>query len=329
MKESGKVTSGELPFERRGDARVLVLKSEDAFAQLDERGRVVGREHFALQDGEEYLDLIQPTGVQRKMDEAELAIGNTQSLDGPLAAVRGAVIDDPEDSLGRSIGLSPHDLVNQPAEGCDARFLLQATEQFRPMDVPSGEVSERAAPVVLMLDEHGMALARRPRWVAADTSLDGGLLICRDDVFPDMKPFSFETTGIKIENSAGLGLEVGISRRDPAAMPPGPDGILRKPLPNGGAGDVGDQAPPDHLGPDIGNVEPGQGQAELGWQFTDDGLDRDHQLWGGKRASGSSVPAPQGRRGVPRRSAYATWTQSAPGWTNERRSPCSAGPERP
>src|SRR5487761_805381 len=159
----------EFPLEGSGDAPVFALKGEDALAEFGERQDVVWGEHLSLQDREEDLDLIQPAGVKRKVDESEVAIRCLQPLDRPRAAVGRAVVDDPEDSLGRTIWLAPHDLVDQPSEGCDTGLLFQAAEELGAVNVPGSEVRERATPVVLVLDQRGMAGSRWPRWVATWT----------------------------------------------------------------------------------------------------------------------------------------------------------------
>lgn len=47
----------------------------------------------------------------------------------------------------------------------------------------------------------------------------------------------------------------------------------------GHAGDLRDETPVDHLGLNVGDVQPRERQAEPGREFTGDGLDSDDQLW--------------------------------------------------
>jgi hypothetical protein len=46
---------------------------------------------------------------------------------------------------------------------------------------------------------------------------------------------------------------------------------------------LGDQSTFDDLGADVGNMQPGEGQAKLAGQFTGERFHGDHQLWGGNR----------------------------------------------
>ncbi len=46
-------------------------------------------------------------------------------------------------------------------------------------------------------------------------------------------------------------------------MPPGLDGILGKPLPDGGARDAGGQATLEYFGADVRDMESRQGQPQL------------------------------------------------------------------
>jgi hypothetical protein len=45
------------------------LESEEALFEFDQRREVVRREYFSLHDREVNLDLVEPTGVDRGVDE--------------------------------------------------------------------------------------------------------------------------------------------------------------------------------------------------------------------------------------------------------------------
>ncbi len=68
----GKVGAGELPLERHGGGLVAVLKGEEARLNLGQRGEVIGREDFALDDGEVDFDLVEPRGMNGQVQQAEL-----------------------------------------------------------------------------------------------------------------------------------------------------------------------------------------------------------------------------------------------------------------
>ena len=66
--------TSELPFEWSARRFLVVLKIEETLGEGIEIGKVVGREHLALDNREVDLDLIEPTGVHRHMHEREATI---------------------------------------------------------------------------------------------------------------------------------------------------------------------------------------------------------------------------------------------------------------
>ena len=79
-----------------------------------------------------------------------------------------------------AVGLGGHDLLDEAAERHDPGLLLTAADQLAAVDVPSGQVAQRAAAVVVVLDAHrrpgppgASAWQRRRAWML-------GLLIGAD-----------------------------------------------------------------------------------------------------------------------------------------------------
>ena len=66
--------------------------------------------------------------------------------------MRAAVVDDPDHLPGAGVRLGAHHLVDEPPERLDPGPGLTVPEHLRPMDVPGGEIGERTAPLVLVLD---------------------------------------------------------------------------------------------------------------------------------------------------------------------------------
>ena len=77
----------------------------------------LGASDLALDDGEVDLDLVQPGGVHRGVhhDRGGELLG--EPVDRGLAAVGGAVVDDPEHPVGGGVGLLGHDLFDEPVNG--------------------------------------------------------------------------------------------------------------------------------------------------------------------------------------------------------------------
>ena len=92
----------EGPAKRLGDGLVAMLKRQDVVFQRGQGREIIRRQNFALQDREIDLDLIQPARMGGRVDglqrgpallQAEVAFG---------AAMRRAVIHDPEDAPRRA-----------------------------------------------------------------------------------------------------------------------------------------------------------------------------------------------------------------------------------
>src|SRR3712207_8305702 len=90
--EPVEIVAGELPGKRLGGLLVAFLKGDEAFGQGVEIGEVVGGQGLALNHREVDLDLVEPGGVYRKVDEPQIGPGALQALHGSLPTVRGAVV---------------------------------------------------------------------------------------------------------------------------------------------------------------------------------------------------------------------------------------------
>ena len=142
--------------------------------------------------------------------------------------MRGAVVDDHEHASGFAVGLDAHELLDQLLERDDPVLLLATVEQLRAAYVPGREVAQCAPPVVLVLDAPTTLDAGLGGHcgVLARSGLDRGFLVAADDVVAGMQELAFPPAGVEIEDSAGLGGELGVAREDPGAVLPRFDRIL-------------------------------------------------------------------------------------------------------
>ena len=101
LEEGRQVVAGEGPFERLADSREVALEVAEAVGELRGAGEVVGRQDLALHDREVDLDLVEPSGMARGMDELQPGVPCLRPLDGSRSAVRGAVVDNPRTRAGR------------------------------------------------------------------------------------------------------------------------------------------------------------------------------------------------------------------------------------
>ena len=83
--------------------------------------KVVGGDGGVLDHREVDLDLVQPGGVDRGVNEDQVRPAVLEAVDRRLPAVRGAVIDDPEHARGGGVGLPGHHLPDQSVDGFNSR----------------------------------------------------------------------------------------------------------------------------------------------------------------------------------------------------------------
>jgi hypothetical protein len=152
------ITAREGPFERFGGALVAGLEGHHVPLQIGQTLEVGGGEQLALNDREIHLDLIEPTGVNRGMNQDDVGPPGAEAVSGAPSTVAGAIVCNQEHAAGRAIRLLAHDLADQTMECRDAVLALTAAEQPGAMHVPRGEVGQRAGPRVFVLN------IDRPPW---------------------------------------------------------------------------------------------------------------------------------------------------------------------
>src|SRR5262249_12736108 len=143
------VGAGELPAERPGDGVVAGFERGEAVADLRQAGEVVGREGFALDDGEVDFRLVEPGSVLGQVDQVRVRPGPGHPFSGRGAAVGGPVVHDPEHPVRAGVRLAGHHLPGQPGEGCDSCGGLAPAGDLAAVDVPGGQVGQCAAAAVV------------------------------------------------------------------------------------------------------------------------------------------------------------------------------------
>jgi len=300
------VTTGKGPFEGPGPTFVAPLEGNQCAFEVGEIGEVAGREKLALDDGEVDFDLVEPAGMDRRVDQNEIGPFCTEANSGPAAAMGGAIVCNEENAMRRAIRFPRHDLSDQALERSDAGFALAPAEQLGAVHVPGREVGQRPGTCVFMLNVYRAPFGGRQRTVFAAPRLDAGLLVSAENVIARPKCSTFPTAVVKIEDAARFAVELWIAREDPGAMTPGPQRILAQPAPEGSAADLGDDAVCHRLLAQFGDRPARQGQTSPTWQLTSQRLDG-HNDTGGKSGLVARFAAvPQDREAVRRRSAGAT-----------------------
>jgi hypothetical protein len=221
-----------------------------------------------------------------------------------------AVVHNPEHPLGGGVRLRRHDLLDQAAKRRGPAGGFAAAEELGAVNVPGGQVGQRPAAFVLVLDAHPSGGSRGDGGVGAEACLDGGLLVGADDEVAPTKRFEGEAPLVEVEPPPGFGREVGIAGEDPAAVPPGADGIGREPPPNGGVRDRGDDALLDRGPGEIRGVPARQRCAAGHGQLARQRFDRHGHLRGGNPEAARFAVAREDRPSLARRIVCAIWRRS-------------------
>src|SRR5712691_423812 len=78
-RDGSKILGVEVQLERGGAPLEVILEAEQAVLDLGQRGEVVRRQDLALDDREIDLDLVEPAGMDRRVDEDEAGPGGARS----------------------------------------------------------------------------------------------------------------------------------------------------------------------------------------------------------------------------------------------------------
>src|ERR671920_500886 len=323
------IVAGELPGKRLGGLLATLLESDQAFDQNLKISEIIGGQDLPLHHREVDLDLVEPGGVSRKVDEAQVGPFPLQTLHASLSTVAGAVVHYPEHPLGGGVRLLFHDLTDKAAEGLDAVLRLATTEELRPVYIPGGQVSQSSLAFVLVLYTHRPPFTGGQARRAAISSLNGGLLVGADHVLSFSEGLVFPPTLVEVQHSRGFLSEIRIAREDPRAVVKRADGILAEPSPDGGARDLGHKAPINCFPRHFPGTPAAQRNPIGGWQLTSQRFHL-HPRCGGKRgAVCRSGACPPVHPSPPRKSACATYTPFGEWCPAGRRFPCWRFPRWP
>ena len=256
------------------------LEGKETLLEFGQGREIVGRENLSLNDGEIDLDLIEPTGVDRRVDENGIGPFITQTVGGFLASVSGAVVHDPKDPSSGLVGLLAHDLGDEPIHGSDTAFHFAAAKDLGAMDIPGGQVGPGTFAEVFVLDTRWAVRRRRQRWLFTAARLNAGLFVCGNAVVIGAQWRALPNAFVKIKDGSGLVGKVRIARKDPASMLPRSQRITAEPAPQSGAADLCDQALRNHMLPNFLDREPGQGKAERVRKFAGQSLNLNDEAGG-------------------------------------------------
>jgi len=280
------------------------------FDKLLARREDTASDNLARQNAEPDLDLVEPAGMNRGMDQESIRPTGADTLYRLLTTMSGAVIHNPKDALGGFVGFLTHDLSEEALGWGNAAFLLTAAEELSVVDVPSRQIAPSAMAKIFVFDAHRAARSRWQGGLLTPSGLNAGFLICRDHEFRTMEGFALPEPGIEIEDAPGLASEIRIAGKNPTPMLPGTKGVGTEPTPQGRATDLGDDPLGHHLLADIGEREPRQRQPAAMGKFTCEGFYLHHDAGGKRTRDARPEAAPRGPGTGPVQIVCATCSQS-------------------
>jgi hypothetical protein len=177
-----------------------------------------------------------------------LSLSLSQSPNRCLTAMRGAIINNPENPASRSVWLNPHHLIDQSAERVDSGLILASTQDSTAANVPSSQVLQGADPLIVMFHSHGASRTRRQSRVTSESGLDARLLIRADDVVPTAQRFTLPGSSVQVQNTPSFFEELRVAWKDPVLMPPGSDRVVVQDSPDGAGTDRSAQGYRSSLG---------------------------------------------------------------------------------
>ena len=146
-----------------------------------ERCEVVWGKHLSLGDREVDLNLVEPTGMVRRVNQPGVGPLLPKAVDAALPAVNGSIVDDPEDPSRRSVGPLTHDVSDEMVKGDNSRLGHAAAEDFGAVNIPGCDVGQGTLTEVLVFETHGSAGCGACGGILPSTCLDAGLFVGTDN----------------------------------------------------------------------------------------------------------------------------------------------------
>src|SRR5262245_118643 len=173
--------------------------------------------------------------MDRGMEQYNARVDLAQALCRGFAAMRGAVVDAPEQAFSRAIGLLRQHLIHQATERLDTGLRFTTSHHVPPAHVPGSQILQGTFPFVLVLDTSGVAWSRRTGWVAPEACLNARFFIGTEDVVLGTQGAALPLARIQIQNGARLLGKVRITGKDPVLVAPGLERISVQDPPHGTA----------------------------------------------------------------------------------------------
>ena len=235
------------------------------------------------------------------------------------SSMRRAVVHYPEDAARLVVRRLAHNLRDEPIKGFDSVFSRARSKQLEMVDIKRSDVGPGSTPRVFMFHLHGRTRLGWKSLVATLASLNAGFLIGRQYELVVLQRMSLPDPFIKIQDAPSFLREVGIARKNPAAVLPGPDRILVEPAPDRRAADRCHNARLTSLGSQVPRTPSRKRNLMDRGKFTGQRLDLNDHLWGEKPGGGRGEDVPPIRRVSFRETVCARSKQLHGAYRGERR----------
>ena len=151
-KKHMKIAACESPFERLRGSLISALEGHQRPPECSKAVEIHWREQLTLNDGEVDLDLVEPTGVDRGVDQDDVGPPGLEARGGPRATMGRAIVGDEIHAMRGTIGFRGHDPRDKTLKRGDAGLAFATPEQPGAMHVQGGQVCQRTGTRIFMFD---------------------------------------------------------------------------------------------------------------------------------------------------------------------------------
>ena len=147
--------------------------------------------------------------MHRQMDRKQIGELALQASAGRRSAMRGAIVHNPEASLGLAVRRLLYHVSDERAERWDAGRRPAATKDLRPQHVPRSSKSQGPAALVFNLKAHRLAWLWRQRGMQANAGLNTGPFVDGNDELVTAQGLVLSVALVDIQRSPKSDLAAG------------------------------------------------------------------------------------------------------------------------
>src|SRR5262245_21320531 len=200
----------------------------ESHCDLRQVGERVRCEHLTLNNGKVDCYLIEPTGMDRGMDQDQVWRGQREPLARGLPTMGRPVVHHPEEPLTRAGGCLVHHLIHESPKRLDPGVWFATSHNVSTATSPPRQVWQRAAPLVLECDVGRPPGSGWQAWMAPDPGLDTGLLIGTHNVILGAQRLARPQARVQLQDAPSFIGAERITGKTPVLVLPGFGSIGRQ-----------------------------------------------------------------------------------------------------